>query len=423
MAGEWRVATVSDLQRERVLLVEDGNHGESRPRPNEFVDEGVAFIRAADMTMGGVLFDSASRISDHARLRITKGVGAPGDVLLSHKGTVGKVALVPADAPPFVCSPQTTFWRTLDQNVLDGRYLHSFLRSSGFHEQLRSRAGETDMAPYVSLTSQRMLSVILPPIGIQRAIAHVLGTIDDKIDLLCRMNQTLEETARMLFKSWFVRSLGANAKHLPIQTLLDAGMLQIGDGYRAKNSEMASEGIPFARAGNVNNGFRFDDEDLLGEDAIRSARDKLSQAWDVVFTSKGTVGRFAVVYPTTRRFVYSPQLCFWRSLDHERLNPMFLLCWMRSSAFIDQVATVSGQTDMALYVNLRDQRRMRIALPTPAAQREFGHTVRAIVERVEINENQMATLAETRDTLLPKLLSGALRIPDVERFLASEVRS
>ena len=83
MIGEWRTFTVADLQREGVLLVEDGNHGEYRPRPDEFVDNGVAFIRAADMDDGRVLFDSASKINDRARQRITKGIGAPGDILLS----------------------------------------------------------------------------------------------------------------------------------------------------------------------------------------------------------------------------------------------------------------------------------------------------------------------------------------------------
>jgi type I restriction enzyme S subunit len=186
MAGEWRTATVSELQRDGILLVEDGNHGEYRPRPDEFTSIGVAFIRAADMDAGRVLFESASKINETARRRITKGVGAPGDVLLSHKGTVGKVALVPEDAP-FVCSPQTTFWRTLKEEELDRKFLYAFLRSRGFHDQLATRAGETDMAPYVSLTSQRGLSVTLPPIGTQRTIAHILGTLDGKIELNRRM--------------------------------------------------------------------------------------------------------------------------------------------------------------------------------------------------------------------------------------------
>ena len=155
MADKRPTASVSDLQRGGSSLVEDGNHGEYRPRPDEFVEDGVALIRAADMDSGRVLFESAAKINERARQRITKGIGAPGDVLLSHKGTVGKVALVPSDAPPFVCSPQTTFWRTLDMNSLDRKYLYAFLRSPGFHAQLATRAGETDMAPDVSLTSQR----------------------------------------------------------------------------------------------------------------------------------------------------------------------------------------------------------------------------------------------------------------------------
>ena len=212
MASEWPTERVSDLQRKGILLVEDGNHGEYRPRPDEFVDRGVAFIRAADMEGGVVLFDSASKINGRARQRITKGIGAPGDVLLSHKGTVGKVALVADDAPPFVCSPQTTFWRTLNSELLDRKYLYAFLRSSLFHAQLATRASETDMAPYVSLTSQRGLSVLVPPISEQRAIAHILGTLDDKIELNRRMNDTLEVIARAIFQSWFVNFDPVRAK-------------------------------------------------------------------------------------------------------------------------------------------------------------------------------------------------------------------
>src|SRR3989454_11871485 len=204
MANVWPTMTVEQLQQRRILLVEDGNHGEYRPRPDEFVSAGVAFIRAADMDSGRVLFESASKINAHARQRITKGIGAPGDVLLSHKGTVGKLALVPDDAPAFVCSPQTTFWRTLDQERLDRTFLYAFLRSPGFHAQLATRAGETDMAPYVSLTSQRGLHVTLPPITTQRTIGHILGKLDDKIELNRRMNETLESIARALFTSWFV---------------------------------------------------------------------------------------------------------------------------------------------------------------------------------------------------------------------------
>jgi len=243
MAAEWGTKTVSELQREGALLVEDGNHGEYRPRPDEFVDAGIAFIRAADMDAGRVLFNSASKINDRARQRITKGIGAPGDVLLSHKGTVGKVALVPEDAPPFVCSPQTTFWRTLDNVRLDRRYLYAFLRSPEFRDQLGTRSGETDMAPYVSLTSQRGLSVMLPPLPEQRAIAHILGTLDDKIELNRRMSETLEAMARALFKSWFidfdpVRRNAARDRNQPSPR----SPLPVGEGRRGEGAKHEGDG-------------------------------------------------------------------------------------------------------------------------------------------------------------------------------------
>jgi len=179
MAGEWRSATVTELQCDGILLVEDGNHGEYRPRPDEFVDSGVAFIRAADRDSGRVLFQSAAKINERARQRITKGIGASGHRATSCFRTRVRLERLPL----FVCSPQRTFWRTRDEKRPDRKYLYAFLRSSGFHAQLATRAGETDMAPYVSLTSQRGLSVTLPPLPEQRANAHMLGTLDDKIEL------------------------------------------------------------------------------------------------------------------------------------------------------------------------------------------------------------------------------------------------
>ena len=142
--------SVLELQNKGTLLVEDGNHGEYRPRSDEFGQGEHAFIRAADIDDGRVLFDSAQRINDQALARIRKGVGQGGDVLFSHKGTVGKLALVPLDAPPFVCSPQTTFWRTLDEGRIDRRYLYYFMRSSAFTDQWMARSNETDMAAYVT---------------------------------------------------------------------------------------------------------------------------------------------------------------------------------------------------------------------------------------------------------------------------------
>ena len=176
--------------------------------------------------------------------------------------------------------------------------------------------------------------------------------------------------------------------------LIRDGSLTVGDGYRAKNSELAGSGLPFARAGNVADGFRFSDADRFPEDRLHRAGDKTSRPGDVVFTSKGTVGRFAFVRRDTEHFVYSPQLCFWRSLDREVIDPYFLYCWVRGPEFFGQFRGVAGPTDMAEYVSLTDPRRMFITLPPVAEQRTIAHILGVLDDKIELNRRMNATLEE-----------------------------
>jgi type I restriction enzyme, S subunit len=195
MASNLRIYNVADLEKAGRLRVEDGNHGEYRPRPDESTETGTSFIRAADMDSGRILFQSASRINKTALARIRKGIGSPGDVLLSSKGSVGKIALAPLNCEPFVCSPQVTFWRSLDDHFLNYQFLYYYIQSPDFRRQMVARSGESDMAPYISLTNQRQFQIAVPEIDEQKAIAHILGTLDDKIELNREMNQTLEAAA------------------------------------------------------------------------------------------------------------------------------------------------------------------------------------------------------------------------------------
>lgn len=186
--------------------------------------------------------------------------------------------------------------------------------------------------------------------------------------------------------------MGGELRRIQVQNLIDNGKLLIGDGYRAKNTELSANGLPFARAGNINNGFHFEDADRFPYERIHRVGSKISQAGDVVFTSKGTVGRFALVRPDTERFVYSPQLCFWRSLDPSFIDPRFLYYWMHSREFYVQYKSVSGQTDMAEYVSLSDQRRMYISLPPLAQQRAIAHILGTLDDKIQLNRRMNETL-------------------------------
>jgi len=177
-----------------------------------------------------------------------------------------------------------------------------------------------------------------------------------------------------------------------IQELIEDGDLQVNDGYRAKNSELSDHGIPFARAGNIQDGFHFAGADLFPTEDLGKVGFKISQPGDVVFTSKGTVGRFAFVRQHTPQFVYSPQLCFWRSLNPDRIVPRWLYYWMQGREFFEQYHGVADQTDMAAYVSLRDQRRMHITVLPQNSQQRIAHILGTLDDKIELNRRMNRTL-------------------------------
>jgi type I restriction enzyme S subunit len=118
--------------------------------------------------------------------------------------------------------------------------------------------------------------------------------------------------------------------------------------------------------------------------------------------------------------VYSPQVCYWRSLESEKLQPTSLYCWMNTADFKRQIDAVAGQTDMAPYVSLQDQRRIKV--PTfPDSQHEIALCLTPLLSKQSLNRAESRTLVTLRDTLLPKLLSGEIRLKDAEKTVGAAI--
>lgn len=413
MGGDWAevaFADAIDFQEGPGILAYD------------FRDSGVPLIRLAGLERGGQVLDGCNFLDPERVLqrwnhfRVQK-----GDVLLSTSASLGRTAIVDERGAGAVPYTGIIRMRPRLSDHLIAEFIPFLLESPHFQRQVDAM-GVGSVIRHFGPSHLRQMTLILPPLDEQRAIAHILGTFDAKIELNRRMNETLEAMARSLFKSWFATRGSETAfRETIVSDLAAIGTLQVGDGYRAKNDEMASSGLPFARAGNIDGGFDFTKADLLGHAGVHKAGDKVSRTYDVVFTSKGTVGRFAFVDPNMAPFVYSPQLCFWRSTNHAALNPFVLFQWMRSRWFLEQVDRVKGQTDMADYVSLRDQRAMRFPLLEADAQKQIGLQLEAIQRLIWSNERQIRLLAEMRDVVLPRLLSGEISVTGANRALEAAV--
>lgn len=178
--------------------------------------------------------------------------------------------------------------------------------------------------------------------------------------------------------------------------LIRDGVLEIGDGYRAKNAEFVPNGgLPFVRVADVGSSpVRVDGTDELPSEERAKYEPKVSQPGDSLITMKGTVGRVAFVPDDLRPFVYSPQISYWRSHDRGVVHPRWLRYWLEGPEFAWQASATKGATDMADYINLRDQRRMQISLPPCQVQEQIAEVLGAIDDLIENNWRRVGVLEE-----------------------------
>jgi type I restriction enzyme S subunit len=203
MAGEWPKVTIESLLESGAITGhKDGNHGSDYPRVEEFGTSGVPFLTAKSLSEGRLDVDGAPRLADDKADRLHFGFLKPGDVLLSHNATIGRVGIVPDFTGRLLIGTSLTYFR-LDDSRISPRYLAAYFSGADFQSQLAAVMSHTTRNQ-IPITAQRQLQIVLPPLAEQKAIAAVLGALDDKIELNRRMNATLEAMARALFQSWFV---------------------------------------------------------------------------------------------------------------------------------------------------------------------------------------------------------------------------
>ena len=160
---------------------QDGNHGEKHPKAKDYVETGIPFVMASDLHNGRVDFEHCKKLDKALSDTLRIGFAKQGDVLLSHKGTVGEVAKLEAiDTEYVMLTPQVTYYRTKDTNTLDADWLFFMFQSPTFQMQL-VRHGRQSTRAFVGITAQRELEVPFCDLDEQRAQLTKLRNMEQAI--------------------------------------------------------------------------------------------------------------------------------------------------------------------------------------------------------------------------------------------------
>lgn len=405
-----------------ILAIQDGNHGGSHPKASEYVPEGIPFIMASDVDGGRITLDQCKRLPKERTDRLRIGFAKTGDVLLTHKGTVGEVAIVPEVDGYVMLTPQVTYYR-VDRSKLDPRYLALTFRGPEFQSQLSSISAQSTR-PYVAISTQRHLMIPWVPLETQRRIAAILGAYDDLIEVNRRRVAVLEEMTRGLYDEWFVRFRFPGHETVPVVETPD-GPLPSGwrlstlgkefnvvlGGTPARNRPQLWGGtIPWLNSGKANDLRVTSPSEFITEEGLARSSTKLMPGGATIIAITGaTLGQVSIL---------AEPMCGNQSLvglwDESGDRDEYAYRYIRSR-IEEMIARASGGAQQ--HINKQIVDRFPYREPPLTHLKSYLAVAKPAGAMISNLLNSNSKIAASRDLLLPRLISGQLSVANAEREL------
>jgi type I restriction enzyme S subunit len=446
MANDWQ-----QIQLGKVCL-KIGSGATPRGGKDAYRGGNTALIRSQNIYNDCFTREGLAYINDSQAYELRNVVVEKNDVLLNITGdSVARCCQVDPDVLPARVNQHVAIIRT-QPDVLDARFLRYVLVSPSMQDHLLALASAGATRNALTKAMIESLGIQAPPIKEQRAIAHILGTLDDKIELNRRANETLEAMARAMFKAWFVNfepvraklegrwqqgqtlpSLPAHLYDLFPNRLVESELGEVPEGWDVSalgpvcsylNRGISPKYIDHGGVAVLNQkcirDFSIDFSKARRHDVAQKKIDgRTLELGDVLVNSTGvgTLGRVAQVRRLAETTIVDSHVTVVRS--GSRINPMYLSGFMSmKQPEIEAMGEGStGQTELSR-TKLGE---LKILLPTDEVLNHFAKHTKTVSESIAANQEDSETLAQLRDTLLRKLISGELRVPDVERIVGAAV--
>ncbi|MCA8336986.1 restriction endonuclease subunit S [Burkholderia multivorans] len=408
-----------------------------------WTDAGYIVIRNQNIK-GGRLDLSSPSFTDalHFAHRIRRAKPREGDIVFTREAPMGEVCMIPRGLE--CCVGQRQVLLRPNSTMVDGRYLLYALQSPQVQHEIGWNEGTGSTVSNVRIPVLEALRIPTPPIGIQRGIGELLGSLDDRIDLLRQTNATLESIAKALFKSWFIdfdpvrakaegrepegmdaetaalfpeafeeSMLGLIPKEWRITSFADTVHVLGGGTPKTSIPDYWSGTIPwFSVVDSPTEGqvFAIATEKRVTPLGVENSSTRVLQPWTTIISARGTVGKLAM----TGLAMAMNQSCYGLS---PRLPGVEVSVYLSAQRLVDDLKRLAhgGVFDTITRDTLAS---VHVCRPDDRVLLAFENRVRPLFSRILANVSQEAVLKELRDTLLPRLISGKLRLPEAEAQLS-----
>ena len=370
--GEWKEVKLDDYLEAT---------SSKRIFAKEYVESGIPFYRSKEIIekeygkeINKPLYISIDRFNE---IKNKFGIPTDGDILISAVGERSGIPYVVKNDGNFYFKDGNLIWLKDFKKDLLSDFLYRWFKSkNGQHILFNSMIGSAQRA--LTIQGIKNLVIQVPPLNEQKAIAEVLSSLDDKIDLLHRQNKTLEELAQILFRQWFVEDAKGEWEECKLSDVLEIK-------YGKDHKKLADGNIPLYGSGGV---MRYVDSFLYDKESILIPR-------------KGTLTNlFYIDEP-----FWTVDTIFWSKINTEKVSGKFLFSFLKT---MDLSNLNVGSAVPSLTTKVLNEIKLR--LPSIDEQKQFNEYADSAWKKMGKNKDQIKTLENMRDTLLPKLMSGEVRV-------------
>jgi type I restriction enzyme S subunit len=399
--SEWKLIRVADVSAEKGLT---GGPFGSTLGSKDYAPSGIPVIRGNNLASDG-RFDSrefAFVTPDKAERDLSRNLAAPGDLVFTQRGTLGQVGIVPESPYDQYVISQSQMRLRVDPKVADTQFVYYQFKSPEMIAAINNLAITTGV-PHINLGILGDLELSLPPLPTQKAISAVLGALDDKIAL----NDRIAATARELAQSYFQAAVQADSHECDLASVTELVTRGVTPRYTEDATHLVVLNQRCVRDGRVS----LDPARRTLADNVPAQ--KLLMPNDVLvnstgFGTLGRVARWSHEIPCT----VDSHITIVR-FDEARIDPVCagfaMLTAQKELESLGEGST--GQTEL----NRVRLSEFRITVPEEEKAKELRPTLQALETRGNAALAESVTLAKLRDTLLPGLMSGAIRVRDAER--------
>ncbi len=411
----------------------------SKLTTRDYTDEGVPVIRGSNMEVNGrwIGGDFAFVSDQKAEKDLKSNVAYPGDIMVTQRGTLGQVSIIPEDGGfPFYVVSQSQMAISVDTELVNRDFVYYFLRSPAFADYSHAQTIQTGV-PHINLGILRDAPTSFPKKEVQREIATILGALDDKIELNRKTAATLEEMARALYRSWFVDFDAVNAKaagrapaHMTSQTaalfpdsfgddglpegwrvqpLLEVVELLSGGTPKTSVPEFWNGDILWASAKDVSqcgNAFLITTERKITAEGLKKSSTKIIPKLSTVVVARGATTGRACMFGDD---IAMNQTCY--ALRSRNDRPFFANCLFMTEVLGITLAAHGSVFDT---ITTKTLQAVSVVSPCEGLSEAFEREVSPMFNRILDLTRENQTLATLRDTLLPRLMSGELRVGEAK---------